>query len=209
MIPIHAVVFDFGKVLCRPQSPETVDALAARLGAPRDAFLAAFAEFRLEFDRGALDDAAYWTAVAGRLGVTISPETIAALSDLDARGWSVENEPVTRWAREVRAAGKKTAILSNMQTSFRRRLPELCDWLPTFDHATFSSDISLVKPEPGIYEHCRAALGVAPERLLFIDDVPGNIAAARALGWQGIVFDGNLVELARAVAAYDVPPLVL
>lgn len=208
-IHIDAVIFDFGKVLCRPQAPEAVNGMAARLGAPREAFTAAFAEFRLEFDRGALDDTAYWTAVANRLGVTVSPELVVELADRDARGWSFENEPVTRWARDVRTAGRKTAILSNMQASFRRRLPELCDWLPTFDHATFSSDISMVKPEPGIYEHCRAALGIAPERLLFIDDLPGNIATARALGWHGIVFDGNPAELAEAVKSYNLPPVVL
>ncbi len=204
-IQIDAVVFDFGKVLCRPQSPEVVDALAARLGASRTAFVAAFAEFRLEFDRGALDDAAYWNAVADRCGVTISPETVAELADRDARGWSVPNEPMLDWVRAVRAAGKKTAILSNMQTSFRRRLTELCAWLPAFDHATFSSDISSVKPEPAIYDHCRLGLGVAPGRLLFIDDVPANIDGARVLGWHGIVFTGDMAALKQAAEAFDVP----
>jgi putative hydrolase of the HAD superfamily len=44
------------------------------------------------------------------------------------------------------------------------------------------------KPDPAIYRHTLDKLGVAAHEAIFIDDIPANIAAARALGIDGIVF---------------------
>jgi HAD superfamily hydrolase (TIGR01509 family) len=44
------------------------------------------------------------------------------------------------------------------------------------------------KPDPRIFEIALERLGgVAPERALFLDDHPGNIAGARAAGITGIL----------------------
>jgi putative hydrolase of the HAD superfamily len=44
------------------------------------------------------------------------------------------------------------------------------------------------KPDPAIYRHTLDKLGVAAQEAIFIDDIPANIAAARALGIDGILF---------------------
>jgi putative hydrolase of the HAD superfamily len=38
------------------------------------------------------------------------------------------------------------------------------------------------KPDPAIYELGAARIGVAPEGCVFVDDLPGNLKPARALG---------------------------
>ncbi|MFQ3591442.1 MAG: HAD-IA family hydrolase, partial [Chloracidobacterium sp.] len=126
-------------------------------------------------------------------------------ADLDARGWSHTNRPLVDWAARVRAAGFKTAILSNMQRSLRQRLHNLCPWLPPVDAAVFSSDVGMVKPESGIYDRVLEALGVRPEQALFIDDVEANTAAARQLGMVALRFT-ELRELARSIAAFPKLP---
>ncbi len=44
------------------------------------------------------------------------------------------------------------------------------------------------KPDPAIYAIAESRFGYAPQEMLFVDDRPANIAAARARGWQGHVF---------------------
>ena len=57
-----------------------------------------------------------------------------------------------------------------------------------FDVVVCSGDVGLVKPDPAIFQLTLDRLGVAPDEAIFIDDSPGHVAAARALGLQGIHF---------------------
>ncbi|WP_058866439.1 HAD family phosphatase [Chloracidobacterium thermophilum] len=207
-MPLQAVVFDYGKVLCQPQPPAVREALATRLGASWEAFEAAYAQFRLEYDRGTLGDVAYWQSVAQACGRTLDAETALWLADVDARGWSHPNLPLVDWAGQVRQAGFQTAILSNMQRSLRQRLEELCPWLPEVDAAVFSSDIGYVKPEPEIYRRVVELLAVAPQEALFIDDVEANVAGARQVGLSALRFT-DVPTLRQALTAFpELPPIL-
>jgi FMN phosphatase YigB (HAD superfamily) len=46
--------------------------------------------------------------------------------------------------------------------------------------------LRLAKPDPAIYRAFERATARAPEEILFFDDLPENVAAARALGWQAV-----------------------
>jgi putative hydrolase of the HAD superfamily len=207
-MPLRAVVFDYGKVLCQPQPPAVREALATRLGAPREAFEAAYGRFRLEYDRGTLDDVAYWQSVAQACGRTLDAETALWLADVDARGWSHPNLSLVDWAGQVRQAGFQTSILSNMQRSLRQRLEELCPWLPEVDAAVFSSDLGYVKPEPEMYRRVVELLAVAPQEALFIDDVEANVAGARQVGLSALRFT-DVPTLRQALTAFpELPPIL-
>jgi putative hydrolase of the HAD superfamily len=60
-----------------------------------------------------------------------------------------------------------------------------------FQIAFSSCYVGLRKPEPAIYRLALDVLGVAPQRVLFIDDRPENAAAAADAGMQAIVFGGE------------------
>ncbi|WP_027134535.1 HAD family hydrolase [Geminicoccus roseus] len=47
-----------------------------------------------------------------------------------------------------------------------------------------SGELKMIKPDPRIFAHVEDDLGKAPDRLLFIDDNPANVAAAQARGWR-------------------------
>ena len=92
-----------------------------------------------------------------------------------------------QWARDIRAAGLRTAILSNMPAPVRDYVLH-CPWLPDFDASVFSCDVGVCKPEPEIYHECLLALGVHPSDVLFFDDREPNVRAAEALGLHAILF---------------------
>ncbi|WP_371228232.1 HAD family hydrolase [Roseovarius sp. 2305UL8-3] len=63
-------------------------------------------------------------------------------------------------------------------------------FLNEFDHRWISGHMGVIKPDSAIYAALEAESGVAPQGLLFTDDRPENIAAARDRGWQTHLFDG-------------------
>ena len=48
-----------------------------------------------------------------------------------------------------------------------------------------------MKPDAGIYDIAEVRCRLIPQETVFIDDLPQNIAAARARGWQGIVHESE------------------
>jgi 2-haloacid dehalogenase len=53
---------------------------------------------------------------------------------------------------------------------------------------TVSAEIKAIKPDRAIYDHHVATFELVPEATLFIDDSQKNVDAARAAGWQAVLF---------------------
>ncbi len=100
-------------------------------------------------------------------------------------------------------------LLSNTNELHARQfLRQFADVLSPFDARVLSHEVHVRKPDPRIYEHCRRVAGRPAAECLFIDDLPSNVEAARACGWQGIVYrpGGDLRrELAAAGVFLDQP----
>ena len=56
-----------------------------------------------------------------------------------------------------------------------------------FEAYAISAVLGCTKPDPQVYQHASDALGLAPERCLFVDDDPELVRAAIAVGYQGCV----------------------
>jgi epoxide hydrolase-like predicted phosphatase len=73
-----------------------------------------------------------------------------------------------------------------------------------FEVIVDSSAVGIRKPNLRIYEMTLEQLGVAPENAVFLDDAPGNIVAARAVGMHAILVEddhfGAFAELDRLLA---------
>ena len=59
----------------------------------------------------------------------------------------------------------------------------------SFSDAVYSHRVGCMKPERTIYEIAARQFGVEPGETVFIDDLPANIAAARAFGFHAIQYD--------------------
>jgi glucose-1-phosphatase len=83
-------------------------------------------------------------------------------------------------------------------TQFRR---QFADVLGYFDALVLSYEIGQRKPHAGFYAHCQKLADAAPHEIIFIDDIPANIEAARAHGWHGIVYrpGAGLIEQLHAL----------
>ena len=127
-----------------------------------------------EFESGRLENAEFERTFGALLGVQ---EPVGLIGRLFGRmkGDHAMQDAVAAF----KAAGVKTGLLSNSwgaDTYDRRRFAEL------FDVLVISGEEGIRKPEPRIYEIAAERMGLAPEELIFIDDLKGNLKPARALG---------------------------
>ena len=85
--------------------------------------------------------------------------------------------------RRARRAGLSTGLLSN---SWGNDYPR-DGWDEMFDVVVISGEVGMRKPEPRIFEHTLALLGLRPEECVFVDDVRHNIDAAVGVGMVGVL----------------------
>ena len=121
--------------------------------------------------RRALIEAAHhcWhDAVAGEIAGTV--EILATLRAADTPLYAITNFSGEKFVE----CQERFAFLAN-----------------SFRDIVVSAHERLIKPDPAIYRLCLERNGLAPRDCIFIDDSPHNIAAADALGIDGILFTGS------------------
>jgi len=196
------VIFDFGNVLCFPPTRDQFAQCAALVDLDTDRFLAAFWRDRLGYDRGE-DARIYWERLANR---PLTDTQLNALLECEVSLWNRLDTRVLAWADDLRAAGLKTAILSNLPKSLGKALRRMPGLLDHFDHITFSYELRLVKPEPGIYHHALEGLNLAPRHALFLDDKLENVEGALAIGLPAQIFTTWEQFVAEDLKTYGLPP---
>ncbi len=86
-----------------------------------------------------------------------------------------------------RAAGSRLVALTNTnQLHHDHWWPRYREPLGVFDHVYLSFELGARKPEPACFQAVLDAERVAPGDAVFIDDLPENVDAARAVGLAGI-----------------------
>jgi len=209
-LSLRAVVFDYGNVLTNGYDMAARQRLFALTGLAEPEFERHYWPFRNDYDLGLLSGFTFWQKFAEDAGLALSDETLHDLAVTDARMWSTANPRMTGWQQKLKAAGFRTAILSNMGDTVLEILCQTHAWIANFDEVIWSYELKLAKPDPAIYHAMLAKVGTKPEETLFIDDREENIEAARALGikthlfttvealiadLKGMGLDGELPEL--------------
>jgi epoxide hydrolase-like predicted phosphatase len=195
---IQAVLFDFGGVFT--DSPfAAVATYADSIGATRDQVDA------IVFGGYGVDGDHPWHRVErGEITLEAAREGILALGEAEGLVvdiWQVfmtmsENsgglrQDLVDHVRHIRSAGLKTGILTNNIVEFREHWRAMLPVDELFDVIVDSSEVGERKPNPAIFLRAVELLGLTPEEVLFLDDFPGNVEAAKALGMPAIHVDGD------------------
>jgi epoxide hydrolase-like predicted phosphatase len=91
--------------------------------------------------------------------------------------------------RALRRPGVRIGLLSNSVGNAAAYDRELLEEL--FDAWVISSEVGLRKPDPAIYELAAERLGLPPAACVLVDDLPGNLKPARALGMATVLHRGD------------------
>ncbi len=91
---------------------------------------------------------------------------------------------------ELRVKGYEIYGLTNWSMETFPEAREHFGILQLIDRYVVSGAERLVKPDPRLFRVLLDRYGLKAEECTFVDDNPDNVAAARALGMEGIVFHG-------------------
>ena len=188
---IDAALFDFGGVLVREGSVNDFARMAPHAD-PEVVLHHAVGPYHEDADhpwhqveRGELDMAEWYALTVAALAEA-GVEVVIPKGDGSGAPLFTPNEPVIEAVRAVRAAGGKTAVVTNnvreLSTTWRPVLP--LDEL--FDTVVDSCEVGLRKPNPAIYHLTVERLGVAPDRAVLLDDIESNLRGAEAAGLRAI-----------------------
>ena len=185
---LRAVIFDYGMVLTGLPDSAAHDAMVRLTGLSVDQFENFYWADRHAYDEGKLNGVTFWQKFARDAKLSLRAEEIEELNRQDARMWTTYNPAMLAWQRELKAAGVRTAILSNMGDSVLENIKREFRWIDDFDVLVWSYQLHMAKPDPAIYRHALKELGTRPEDTLFIDDKRVNVDAAQALGMKALEF---------------------
>lgn len=80
------------------------------------------------------------------------------------------------------------AILSNTSPSHWEKILRISSVIQLFPHTFTSFQIGEMKPHPMVYHTVCATLSVAPQQVLFIDDMIENVNGAEQVGMHAEIF---------------------
>lgn len=183
---IQGVIFDYGNVLSATRDAQPRAAWEQKLGLQAGELGRTVHNDHswVEVQCGRISLDAYWKGIGNELH--LASDDVEQLRTDFYRG-DLRNEALVVRIDAMREAGLRLGILSN----FSRELWTLLDQQDLrhrFDAIAVSADIGVMKPAPAAYQAILHMLSLPPEACLFIDDLPDNIAAAQALGLNGIAF---------------------
>lgn len=196
--PIRVVCFDLGGVLVR--ICRSWEEACARAGIDvrevSDSWTGEGLAQRHEavrlYQSGRLDCRAYFMQMAQATGELYDASEIERIHT----AWTGDDYPgVSELVDLIRRSGSvRTACLSNTNPAHWRILNgEIAGRgspaVALLETHLVSHEMGDVKPDEAIYASAEGELGVDPEAILFFDDTPENVEAARARRWRAHLID--------------------
>jgi len=203
---IQAVILDYGKVLALAPTREEFGRMASKFNLSFEIFHKLWEAGRGAYDRDELTAEEYWLALGAQVHTALDDREIKKLRQIEIEIWCHLDSGMLAWVTQLRSAGIKTALLSNMPRDLAAHLRTNCPWTENFTFKTFSAEVKRSKPDPAIYRHTLEGLGVAAAETLFVDDRENNVEAARRLGIHAIQFQ-SIGQFRRDLKGLDFPIL--
>ena len=151
---------------------------------------------------GRISERDYWAFRAQETGRRIGEDwdMLAMIRRTMGDGPNAHIRPQARdFVFLAKAAGRRVGILSNeLELFYGADTMARLDILKLMDGLVDATHTKILKPDPRAYALGCAALGLPPERIVFVDDQQRNVDGAKAAGLIAIRFD--VVDPARSFA---------
>jgi len=197
-----ALLFDLGRVVIDIDFSKAIACWAGHAGCATSELVDRFVQddaYR-HHERGRISDADFFANLRGVLGIAISDAQFL-------QGWNAifAGEIVGIAPLLARAARRLPlyAFSNTNQPHVDHFSVHYAEVLSHFRELFLSSTIGLRKPDAEAFDHVVQAIGVPASRIVFFDDLPENIAGARARGLQAVEVRSS-DDVARALDALGI-----
>ncbi len=186
---IRAVGFDYLGVTAHLTGRSVFDLIAERLAVRPETVRDAYQQYNNDFQRGEITEEELWTLVARVLERPDDlPIILAAANETQPQ----VDPAMIALIDEVRAAGFKTGLLSNLSTGTTWEAGLYAQGVDRhFDSLVLSGDLGFAKPDIRAFQALADDLEVDFEELMFIDDRASSMAGIDEVGIIPLVFDGT------------------
>ena len=196
-MPVKAVIWDLAGVLLLTIRGSFNSMLAERLGVPeKDVERVIYSPQNALWDLGEMSDDEFYDFMLGTLG--LPPEKKAAIESFVIDDFYID-PPLLDYIRALRAR-VTTVLLTNFPAHVHDHFRKAWFIDGAFDHVIASCDVKLLKPDPRMYALALGRAGCRAEEAVFIDDRAVNVAGARDLGLQAVLYETR-EQAMRAVDA--------
>jgi putative hydrolase of the HAD superfamily len=160
-----------------------------------------------------VSERAYWARRAAELGDAVGEEwstrtMINKLYEGPQDEW-LQDEVVALMA-DTKAAGLALGALTNDLADFHGEewMSRQESWLRHFDVIVDASVTGVMKPDPAAFRAGAEALGLPPEDIVYLDDMPWNVEGGLAAGLQAVrvSYDEPEQAIDEARARLGLPP---
>jgi len=179
--------FDLGKVLINFDHDLVVQQLAdlTDRSAEQVRNLVFCTDLQAAYERGSISTAQFCERIRNELEVSVSD---AEICDAASRIFWV-NASIVPLISSLCSAGYPMGILSNTcdaHWSFIRR--QGYQLIELFQPWVLSFEVGASKPDGAIFEHAAQQVGLTPNQLFFVDDLPMNVQGAIDAGVDAVLF---------------------
>jgi epoxide hydrolase-like predicted phosphatase len=210
---LRALVVDWGGVLTEPLD-DAIRAWAQVDGVDYDHYVAVMRDWLgphqgelardnpvAALERGEIEVPRFEEQLAARLSAAIGRSVPATGLLQRMFDHFVDAPAMAGVVLRARRAGLRTGLLSN---SWGNEYPRE-GWDEMFDAVVISGEVGMRKPEPEIFAHMADLLGVPAEQTVFVDDLPHNVEAARAVGLVAVRHTDYASTVAELEALFGLP----
>lgn len=184
-LDIDTVLFDFGGVIAEEGFKQGLAAIAQAHGLDEERFIQT--AFDTIYDSGYVlgkaPESEFWHALRQKTGIRGDDASLR----LEIFSRFIIRDRMIDLVKQLRAQGIKVGILSD-QTDMLDNLDRKYDFFRFFDYVFNSYHMGKGKRDAGLFDDIVKALNTKPNRVLFVDDDPGNVERAEGKGWQGILY---------------------
>jgi putative hydrolase of the HAD superfamily len=198
MMPIKAILFDFGGVLAEEGFRNGLAAIALQEGLDPASFFqnAESLIYSTGYVLGYCPESEYWQALRKETGIEMAEEALKR----EILERFVLRPEMFQIAARLRRQGLWVGILSD-QTNWLEELDREFGFYRAFDRVFNSYRLHKSKRDPDWFKEICSELGLAPQEALFIDDNPGHITRAANMGLRTIHFQDQ-VQFREALGEY-------
>jgi len=185
----QAVVFDFGGVLTgEPNREAVVNFIQNSFHFSKEEFEKVNLEKRQAVKQGKTDEE-FWISYAKTKGIKLPSDWGESFRSVmkDAIGVNPQMYVLVNQLKEQQIP---VALLSNIDERLSKLIRDFGLYEP-FTPCLLSCEIGIEKPDLKAYEFLLTELNLPAKEVLFIDDRPENIEAAKAAGLDAILFQSE------------------
>jgi putative hydrolase of the HAD superfamily len=196
----QAVVFDFGGVMTgEPNREAVVDFISKSLHFTPEEFDRVNQEKRACLKQGKTDEE-FWLSYAKNKGISLPSTWAASFKSVMKKAIGI-NPEMYALVDQLKEQKIQVALLSNIDERLSKLMRDFGFYAP-FTPCLLSCEIGIAKPDPKAYAFLLSELKLPAKEVVFVDDRPENIEAAKKMGIDAILFESES-QLREALRARD------